>query len=318
MRLFISILITIVIVALILIFTVKPAQAPKRETLEVVGTIFPLADWLREIGGPDATVHCLVAGSANPHHFEPTTGDAMRVSQARAVFGIGLNLDAWVGKLVKNAGRGDQLAYFETGKWITPRKIGAARMIGADADHAHEAGDDDPHYWLDPQRAISVVRQMADEMGKLDPVHREAYLGRATAYVEKLKILDFELQKRAAEIPPGAQIVTFHDAYGYLLERLSIKLAAVVQVSPGVEPSLKDMTEAERIMREIRQRMVFAEPQESPKAATLVAERLGAKVEILDPMDGELSPAGKTYLERLAYDIALLVKAVASKNETGK
>ncbi|MFH0938096.1 MAG: metal ABC transporter substrate-binding protein [Planctomycetota bacterium] len=317
MRLFIGILTTIVIVALILIFMVKPAQAPQRESFSVVGTIFPLADWLREIGGSDVTVHCLVAGAANPHHFEPSTRDAVRISQARAVFAIGLGLDVWAEKLVKNAGRGDKLTYFETGKWIASRKISAVKTIISDAHESHEhcsneIGDDDPHYWLDPRRATVVVRQMADALSQLDPAHREGYLGRAASYIEKLEALDITLRKKADQIPPGAQIVTFHDAYGYLLERLNIKLAAVVQMCPGVEPSLKDMIEAERIMREIRQRVVFVELQESSKAATLIAERLGAKVETLDPMDSEVSQVGKTYLERLTHNFDLLAKAVTA------
>lgn len=285
-----------------------PSGKPK-----IVATIFPIADWAREIGGPDIDVHCLVSGAANPHHFEPGIRDATAVTEAKALFAIGLGLDPWAKKLVTNAG--SKAVLFETGTWISARKLDALKTIEIghdkddhDEDHHHEAGSADPHFWLDPQRAITVVQRMADELGKIDPAHKDGYAQRAAAYIEKLKALNTELEAGAKSIKPGTQLVTFHDAYGYLFERLGIKLAAVVQVSPGVEPGLRDVSEAIRIMKEIGQRTVFKEPAGSASAAKIVSQELGGKVESLDPMDSELSEVGPTYLERLRHDINVLVK----------
>src|SRR5437879_1235066 len=75
-------------------------RTPNPEPLTVVATLAPLADWLREIGGPDVAVHCLVSGAADPHHFEPSISDAMQISNARAVFAVGLEMDPWAQRLV--------------------------------------------------------------------------------------------------------------------------------------------------------------------------------------------------------------------------
>lgn len=300
-----------------------PAAGGRSGKILVVATLFPLADWLREIAGPDADVYCLISGSANAHHFEPSIKDVTTVTRATAVFAVGLELDPWAAKLVANANA--KTRFFETGKWILPRRLTATQTISvsepgkaaAKADHEghhhddghdHHHGDSDPHFWLDPSRAADVVQRMADELTTLDPAHADGYKKRSEAYIASLKALSAELDSQAKSVPPGTKIVTFHDAYGYLLERLNIKLVAVVQVSPGVEPSPKNVSEAIRAMKDIKQRTVFSEPTGSPAAAKIVAREIGGAIETLDPMDSEMSTVGRTYLERMRHNISVLVK----------
>ena len=314
----------VVVLALILLFVVlallcvltfgsmlwrtnEPAPPDASPPLTIAATVFPLADWLREVGGEDVRVHLLVSAQSDPHHFEPTIQDALALAQGRAVFAVGLELDPWAQRLAQNAGKGDNLKFFTTGEWITPRRFSAAEK-SAD-EHAHEAhGAEDPHFWLDPGRAKIVVRRMAEELGTLDPAHRDAYARRAETYAGRLDTLEQQIATMTAAMPPGKQIVTFHDAYGYLLARLGVTVAAVVQVSPGLEPGPRDVAEAVRVMRAIGQRTVYEEPASSLRAANLVAEELGGTVTLLDPLDTEISPAGRTYLERMRYNIVTLAK----------
>lgn len=314
MRVFLGLL-AVLSIAVLLLAAMRKPDAPRPEphpVLQVSATIFPLADWLREVGGPDVAVHCLISGAANSHQFEPAPNDAVTVSRSRALFAVGLGLDEWAERMAQNSGRGEQLAFFETGTWIAPRQMSATEKDGGHhaGDGHHHEGNLDPHYWLDPARARAVVLRMASELGRLDPPRRDAYQARAEACVKKLDELDAEIKGLAQRIPAGAQIVTFHDAYGYLLERLNVKLAAVIQISPGVEPAIRDVTEAVRIMRRIKQRVVFQEPQESARAAQLVAQELRVPVAVLDPMDSEASTTGKTYPDRLRHDILAIGQAV--------
>ena len=316
MRLFFAVVCAIILLAVgSLLFIRRGAPMPASNKLQVVASIFPLADWLGEVGGDDVDVHLLVARNANPHHFEPQVQDAVRVSRARAFFAIGLGLDPWAARLAQNSGRGAELAFFETGTWITPQHLDLAQdnvvlekgVYGAVHD-ANVPAQADPHYWLDPQRAASVVRRMAQALAKLDPGHAAGYSSRAEAYAQKLKGLDEQIEAARKTIPPGQPVVTFHNAYGYLLERLGLKLAAVVQVSPGVEPNARDTVNAVRIMRQIGQGTVFREPLGSRDAAEVLARELNGRVAVLDPMDTESGEFGITYLEREAHNIRLLAE----------
>lgn len=325
MRIILGIMVLALALSLWLFFSRQQPAAPTQseEKILVVASIFPLADWLREIGGSEVEVHCLVSGGANPHHFEPSIKDVSLLNRAKAIFVVGLQLDPWAEKLAANTGRREELELFVTSKWITPRHIGATKSIeiqahqlsadehGHDGDKHHHSGNEDPHYWLDPARAASVVKHMGEELGRIDPPHRELYAQRAVLYQEKLGDLSREIEQALRMIPAGSKLVTFHDAYGYLLDRLGVTLAAVIQASPGVEPSLRDMSEGIQIMRDIRQSNVFYEPASSMTEATMVAHELNIPLVLLDPMDTEMSEAGKSYLERERHNIHVLIDALA-------
>jgi len=73
-----------------------------------------------------------------------------------------------------------------------------------------------------------------------------------------------------------------------------------------------------RAMLEIGQQTVFREPQESGKAARIVAAELHGRVELLDPLDSEFSEAGKSYLERMEHDLGALERALAPQSRKAK
>jgi len=189
--------------------------------LSVAATVFPIADWLSHIGGEHVDVYCLVSGANNPHHFDPTTQDAVRVSTSRAVFAVGLELDPWAAKLVKSAGSSVEL--IETGKWITPRTFSfesccaAAGHAGhSDAEghaHSHEAGAD-PHFWHDPRRVIIVVEKLSAELSRLDPPHAADYKANSEKYIARLKELDAEVASAATRVPKNTRLRTATSSSG--------------------------------------------------------------------------------------------------------
>ncbi|HYF52162.1 MAG TPA: metal ABC transporter substrate-binding protein [Planctomycetota bacterium] len=280
-------------------------ETPKK--LKVSATLFVLADWLRNIGGEHLDVVCLVAGSATPHHFEPGTHEAVAVSTSRALFAIGLEIDPWAAKLAKSAGN---VGYIETGAWITPRKFtfGSCCAEAHQAGHTHEhtEGGPDPHFWHDPSRVITVVEKLAAELARLDPDHASDYRKNGEHYVAKLGELNVEVARLATKVPADAKLVTFHDAYSYLFERVKITLAGVIQLTPGIEPSLRDMAASIRMMKEIKQKVVFKEPLQSDTAADRIAQEIGARVELLDPMDSEAGADLGGYIERFRGNLKRL------------
>jgi len=177
----------------------------------VVASIFPLADWLGEVGGDDVDVHLLVARSANPHHFEPQVQDAVRVSHARAFFAIGLGLDPWAVRLAQNSGRGTELAFFETGAWITPQPLDTAQDNLLLENPAHVAATR-PRW---PPRLTRIIGSIHSGRpawscgwrrlwpGSI-PVTRR-YASRAEGYAARLKGLDERIEAARRVIPPASR-----------------------------------------------------------------------------------------------------------------
>ena len=162
-------------------------------------------------------------------------------------------------------------------------------MFPSDEDHDHDAhGHDDhdelynAHVWLDPNRAIQQVRNIADGLAEADPDHAAAYRQNAERYVAELTALDEELKAQLAPFA-GAEIITFHEAFAYFADAYHLHVAGVIANEPGEEPSTRDIADTCDLVTELGIRTLFVEPQYPQKAAETIARETGASIYTLDP-----------------------------------
>ena len=293
-----------------------PTSAQASGKLTVCAGFGTLREWATEVAGSDAEVVALEGDGASAHQFTPNLQDQSRIRNSTVLLGLGLELDPWTEKIEEDSksGQGPKEVW-HVGEWVERRKLEAhdhehehdakaEPKKEAAHDHEHHHGDEDPHVWLDPERAAKIVTKMGDEFGRLDPAHAANFKQRAQAYVVKLNALSAELT-RLKGVLNGKKVVTFHDAYGYLLERVGVEVVGVVQVAPGIEPSLRDVQEAVSLMKKTGQRAAFAEPG-AETAAQAIAKELNITVATLDPIETKSSSAGTTYLERMQHNLRVL------------
>lgn len=162
-------------------------------------------------------------------------------------------------------------------------------MFPSDEDHDHDAhGHDDhdelynAHVWLDPNRAIQQVRNIADGLAEADPDHAAAYRQNAERYVAELTALDEELKAQLAPFA-GAEIITFHEAFAYFADAYHLHVAGVIANEPGEEPSTRDIADTCDMVTELGIKTLFVEPQYPQKAAETIARETGASIYTLDP-----------------------------------
>lgn len=300
------------LLGIVLVLVHGCGNAPAKSTrMEVCASLFPVAEWAREVVGPDATVHLLEGAGGGPHTFSPSMQDIVLIGRAKALLVIGLGLDPWALRAVAGSSAGGGVELLEVGTWVLRRKMGGGGHAHEDHAHhehahAHPESGEDPHVWLDPERAAKIVVRMGEEFARLDATHAEGYRARAKAYAAKLVALAQELDTQGQSLK-GKQLITQHDAYGYLFERFGVTLAGVIQVSPNLEPSAKDVSEAVRRMKELGQKVVFSEPGREASSQVL-AETLGGKVVVLDNLEMRTSPYGTSYAERLKHNVKMLVE----------
>lgn len=288
-------------------FAGRPSAGRKAERLTVCTHLFALHEWAARVAGPDADAVLLEGSGGDPHTFSLNPADATQIARAHVLLLIGLDFDAWAERAVENAPGGIQV--WEARAWVKLREMGKAdegehHDHGHDHHHHHDHGNEDPHLWLDPDRAAKVVEELGARFGTLDPAHAQGYTQRAAAYAAELRACGKELDALSEQVS-GRWIVVFHDAYGYLFDRLGLKLAGTIQNSPGVEPTPRDVTDALAKYREIGQKVVFAEPG-NQAAAEAIARELGGPVVLLDPLESTGFAPGQSYLDRLRANLAKL------------
>ncbi len=73
------------------------------------------------------------------------------------------------------------------------------RNFGAEEVGEDEAGEEDPHVWMDPTQIAAALPDLATLLGAVDPTNLQAYERSAKAYAAELHGVDNELRRDAAD-----------------------------------------------------------------------------------------------------------------------
>lgn len=167
----------------------------------------------------------------------------------------------------------------------------------------HVHGDIDPHLWHDIHNAAAYVRVIRDKLVEIDPEGADGYRQRAQNYLDILENTDAKVSALLKDIPENRrQLVTTHDAYGYLANAYGLKVAGFVAPHPGAEPSIKDRQRLAATLRDLDIPAVFLEPQLAKGRSTVatIARESGVKV---CPLYGDtLDTGAPTYVDMMLFN----------------
>jgi zinc transport system substrate-binding protein len=249
---------------------------PAAGDTEVVAGFYPLAWAAEEIGGEEVAVTNLTPAGAEPHDLELSVRDAEQVLSADLVLYLGEGFQPALEKAARDAG-------------------GTA----VDLLEVVDAREGDPHVWLDPLRFADVVARIGEELDAA-PASREL--------AARLEALDRDFERGLAACE-RRELVTAHDAFGYLGERYDLRVLPIGGISPEAEPSPQDLEDAAEAVRASGATTIFVEPLLSPEVAEAVARDAGTSTAVLDPLEGlteEQLDAGEDYLSVMRANLAAL------------
>ncbi len=291
------------------------------ERIPVVATIYPLADFARLVGGERVTVTQLLPQGAEPHEWEPSPKDILKLYRAKLVIYNGAGLEPWVARLlpslrskgvrVMEATKGLPLLTFaeEEKEGWTIYVNGSGQLQEKDEMHHTPV---DPHAWLDPLLAREIVSRMAKELIAVDPAGKVDYMRRAQALQNRLAGLD-RAYAAAARNFRRKEIIVSHAAFGYLGRRYGLRQVPVLGLAPEQEPDAATLAKIVDYGRKQGIRYVFTEPTVNPRASETVARELGVPVLPLTPIDS-LSPQERErrsdYFDLMLQNLNNLKKAL--------
>jgi len=284
--------ISLAVLFLLLILSLSLAQE-KRDRLNVVVTIPVLADFARNIGGDLVSVKSIISGLENPHTYEPRGSDVKAIARADLFVRVGLGLETWADKLVRNAGNSRLI-----------QQVSASRTCNVI--------NNNPHVWMDIENARRMVIAIMEGMARADPSHANVYRRNADLYIDQLLTLDKKIRKTLSPLS-GQAIVTAVPAFTYFLKRYGIEEAATIISVPGKEPSGRHLRRVITLMRKRGIRIILTVPQFPPRIPHLVAEETGAVV-VATQLPGSL-PGTDTYIEMLQEDAERIVHAVGKGDQ---
>lgn len=257
-------------VVIIAAFSTLGTTSASNERLNVVASFYPIWFFASEIGGDKADVRMLIPDNVEPHSWQPTPSDLIKVSATDLFILNGGGLEPWADEFVSQISN-PSVVIVDTSLNITPIII----------DGKYE----DPHFWLDPINAKMQVRNILDGYRLSDPSNVSYYLENALNLEKRLDKLHLEYITGLGNRTKNA-IVTTHEGFGYLAHRYGIEHYSALGISADEMPSTQDLTTLTKIIRELDLHYVFAEPIYSDAIIDTIARETGAQVLILDGLHG--------------------------------
>jgi zinc transport system substrate-binding protein len=239
-------------------------------------------EMVKEIGGDRVEILVMVPPGSDPHTYEPLPRQVQEASRARLYLTVGTGI----------------LPVEDT---LTARLLAMnPDLIVADSSAGVELigeGGKDPHVWLSLRNAAKMVNNIRDALISADPEGAPLYQENSAAYRDEVLTLDQEVSGLFSG-KEGRIILVSHGAWAYFARDYDLRMISIVQ--EGKEPTARDLESLIELARANHVRVIFADAQENPREAEVIAREVGARVEIIDP----LAPDYLANMERVATAFA--------------
>ena len=300
--------------------------------IKVVTSIKPihsLASYLMEgVGSPDL----IVDGYASPHGFALKPSHAKMLQEADLIFWVGEGLENFLEKPLKSiAKKAEKIELLEI-KGLKKLKFREKNIFDEHHDHGHEEeghdedghddhghdedghddhgheedghddhgheghahGEYDPHIWLDPANAKTILNEMVEHLIENDEKNASIYKSNLD---KALKDIDKLISDVNSELNQNISFIVFHDAYQYFENRFNVKVLGAFTVNTDVMPGAEQLSKIREIIEHDKVGCIFSEPQFNPDIINAVAKDMDIKTGVLDPLGATLDPGKGLYFK---------------------
>ena len=315
-------------ILILILLTGCGAPAAREEEsgrLQVITTIFPQYDFVRQIAGGQADVRMLLKPGEEIHSYEPTPQDIRDIQNCDLFICVGGENDVWVEEILEAMGEEapETLRLMDMVEVYSEETVeGMQEEKGAheneDEGHDHEEDHDheeaDEHVWTSPVNAAVITARIAEAMEEKDPANAALYRENAEAYIGELKRLDDSF-RRLTESAVRRTLV-FGDRFPlrYFAEEYGLDYyAAFPGCSADCEPSAATMAFLIKKVRQEQIPVVFCIEFSNGNIARAICETTGAVPMTFyscHNVTADQMQAGVTYIDMMEDNLAVLEKAL--------
>ncbi len=290
----------------------------------VVASIAPVHSLVAAVMHGVAEPVLLVPANVSDHDYALKPSDLRKIEGADLVVWIGEPLETYLVKPIASEGLAnleligidgaDPHPYASTGE--AAERADAHEETTAEI-HGHEEGHGqdrlglDPHIWLDPIRAASIVEAVASRLAELDAENADSYQQNAAMTIAALNTLDANIRKQLAPLA-AKPFVTFHDGYSYFVERYGLNQVGELTVHPEQRPGAASIKELRDMIAAKGVACAFAEPQFDPATLQVLAGDTRMKIGTLDAIGANLPPGPDLYPSLLQQNARAIESCLSS------
>jgi len=306
----------LIVIGVIVYDSTKKDVNASRDKLHVTVTTTFLGDVVEQVASEHVEVTRLMGPGVDPHQYQASSSDLMKLTSADLVLYGGLHLEAKLGDVL------EQLALAGSPIVNTSKDIPRNRLM-IDQETENESkeladGTFDPHIWFDIDLWRIVVRTITDTLKQYDSVHAEIYETNAERYNEELTALAHDVKAKVTELPESARyLVSAHDAFNYFGRYTGIEVHGIQGMNTTVEAGTNDVSETANLILEHEIKAIFIESSVSPKLIQALQEAVVARGwhvaiggELFSDSTGARGTLEGTYIGMYRHNIETIVNAL--------
>lgn len=294
--------------------------------LNIVTTIFPTYDWVREILGAEtdrAEITMLLDSGVDLHSYQPTVDDIVKISDCDLFLYVGGESDGWVDDALKNAPNKDRKVIRLLD--VLGDSAKAEETVEGMQEEEHDQEEEaeyDEHIWLSLKNAQVLVAAISETLQETDPARKDTYAANAAAYAEKLSALDGEY--RAAVDSGKYKTLLFGDRFPfrYLADDYGLDYyAAFPGCSAETEASFETVSFLAGKMDALGLPCVLTIEGTQHKIAETIVQNTAQKNQQVLTMDSMQAvtandaASGVSYLSIMKKNLSVLKKALGQEAE---
>ncbi|HFR3775276.1 TPA: ZinT/AdcA family metal-binding protein [Streptococcus suis] len=282
--------------------------------LNIVTTFYPVYEFTKQVAGDEANVDLLVKAGTEVHGYEPSAKDIARIQEADAFVYENENMETWVHDVEKS---------LDTTKVnVISATEGMLLLPGGEKEHeGHDHSEEghshayDPHVWLSPERAITLVENIRDSLVAKYPEKKDAFETNAAAYIEKLDTLDAKYSETLSAAKQK-YFVTQHTAFAYLALDYGLKQVSITGVAADEDPTPSRLAELTEYINKYGIKYIYFEENASKSVAETLAKETGVQLDVLNPLESltdEAMKNGEDYISVMEDNLAALEKTTSQE-----
>jgi ABC-type Zn uptake system ZnuABC Zn-binding protein ZnuA len=284
----------------------SPSDAADAGRLQVVASVAPIVDIVKNVAGDTADVNGLIPEGVDSHTFEPTPDTAKLISDADVIFLNGLDLEDPTLELAQSDKKDSARIFLLGDHTLQPSQYLYDFSFPTDQGHPN------PHLWMDVVYAMKYTELVRDELSAVDPANTATYKKNADAYLATLRALDSAVQDAVDTVPPANRLLlTYHDSFAYFANQYGMKVIGAIQPADFAEPSAQEVAALiDQIRTEHVPAIFGSEVFPSPVLAQIAAETGATYEDSLrdDDLPGDPGQPEHSYVGLMIYDVQTMVQ----------
>ena len=309
------------------------------DKINVVATIFPQYDFVRQIAGDKVELTMLLSPGAESHSYEPTPQDIIKIQNCDIFIYVGGESDKWIDEILSSMDT-SEMKIISLMDYVEVVEEEIIEGMEDDHDHGHNQDKDDSHHddhdhneehedeehhenhvieydehvWTSPKNTMKIVENITKILVQVDPDNQKVYKENLNKYIYKLEQLNMEFETIVSNASNKTIIFGDRFPFRYLTNEYGLDYyAAFPGCSTETEPSAATVSFLIDKVKSDKLPVVFHIEFSNEKIANVISESTGAKKLLLHSCHNISKTDfnnGTTYLDLMSQTAKQLKEAL--------